>query len=159
MASVNRVIVLGNTGRDPEVRYMPNGTAVVNVSIATTRYWKDKAGDKMEETEWHRITAYDRIAEIIGEYVKKGDPLFVEGRLKTRKWEGKDGKDNYTTEIIAENIQLLGSSGGDGGGRRGRRPEPPTEGERGRVRPESEPAAPKSKGQTGFDDMDDDIPF
>lgn len=108
MASVNRVTILGNAGRDPEVRYAANGTAVVNVSLATSRNWKDKAGEKQEETEWHRVVAYDKLAEIIGQYVKKGSSIYVEGRLKTRKWQDKDGKDVYTTEVIAEQMQLLG---------------------------------------------------
>jgi single-strand DNA-binding protein len=128
MASVNKVILIGNLGRDPEVRYTPSGAAVCNVSVATTRNWKSKdSGEKQEETEWHRVVFYDRLAEIAGEYLKKGRPVYVEGRLKTRKWQDKEGKDNYTTEIIADQMQ-----------------------------PTSKPA-PKSS--TGFDDMDDDIPF
>ncbi|WP_290869993.1 single-stranded DNA-binding protein [Aquabacterium sp.] len=118
MASINKVILIGNLGRDPEVRYTPSGAAVCNVSVATTRNWKDKSsGDKVEETEWHRVVFYDRLAEIAGEYLKKGRPVYVEGRLKTRKWQDKDGKDNYTTEIVAEQMQLLGGreSGGGGG--------------------------------------------
>ena len=115
MASITKVILIGNLGRDPEVRYTPSGAAVCNVSVATTRNWKDKSsGDKVEETEWHRVVFYDRLAEIAGEYLKKGRPVYVEGRLKTRKWQDKDGKDNYTTEIVAEQMQLLG--GRDGGG-------------------------------------------
>lgn len=149
MASVNRMIVLGNCGKDPEVRYMSNGTAVTNLSVATTRTWKDKAGDKMEETEWHRLVFYDRLAEIVGEYVKKGDPIFVEGRLKTRKWE-KNGVDHYTTEIIAENMQLMGSRREDSGER--------TQQQR-RSAPAPAPRPSQPKTQTGFDDMDDDIPF
>ena len=118
MASINKVILIGNLGRDPEVRYTPSGAAVCNVSVATTRNWKDKnSGDKVEETEWHRVVFYDRLAEIAGEYLKKGRPVYVEGRLKTRKWQDKDGKDNYTTEIVAEQMQLLGGREGGGGGR------------------------------------------
>jgi single-strand DNA-binding protein len=117
MASINKVILIGNLGRDPEVRYTPSGAAVCNVSVATTRNWKDKSsGDKVEETEWHRVVFYDRLAEIAGEYLKKGRPVYVEGRLKTRKWQDKDGKDNYTTEIVAEQMQLLGGREGGGGG-------------------------------------------
>jgi single-strand DNA-binding protein len=117
MASINKVIIIGNLGRDPEVRYTPSGAAVCNVSVATTRNWKDKSsGDKVEETEWHRVVFYDRLAEIAGEYLKKGRPVYVEGRLKTRKWQDKDGKDNYTTEIVAEQMQLLGGREGGGGG-------------------------------------------
>lgn len=107
MASVNKVILVGNLGRDPEVRYMPNGEAVCNFSIATTETWKDKAGVKQEKTEWHAITMYRKLAEIAGEYLKKGSSVFVEGKLQTRKWE-KDGIDRYTTEIIADSMQMLG---------------------------------------------------
>jgi single-strand DNA-binding protein len=115
MASVNKVILAGNLGRDPEVRYTQSGTAICNVSIATTRNWKDKnSGERAEETEWHRVVFYDRLAEIAGEYLKKGRAVYVEGRLKTRKWQGQDGKDNYTTEIIAQEMQLLGGREGTG---------------------------------------------
>ena len=117
MASVNKVIIIGNLGRDPEVRYTPSGSAVCNVSVATTRNWKNKdSGEKQEETEWHRVVFYDRLAEIAGEYLKKGRPVYVEGRLKTRKWQDKEGTDSYTTEIIADQMQLLGSREGMGGG-------------------------------------------
>lgn len=108
MASVNKVIVLGNVGRDPEVRYTSSGKAVCNLSIATTSGRKDANGDRQEETEWHRVSLFDRLAEIAGEYVKKGKPVYIEGRLKTRKWQDKDGKDQYTTEIMADSMQLLG---------------------------------------------------
>lgn len=115
MASVNKVILIGNLGRDPETRYAPSGAAVCNISLATTRNWKDKTtGEKREETEWHRVVFYDRLAEIAGEYLKKGRPVYVEGRLKTRKWSDKDGIERYTTEIIAEEMQLLGSRDGAG---------------------------------------------
>jgi len=117
MASVNKVIVVGNLGKDPETRYSPNGGAICNVRIATTRNWKDKAtGEKKEETEWHSVVFYDRLAEIAGEYLKKGRSVYVEGRLKTRKWQDKEGQDRYTTEIIAAEMQLLGSREGMGGG-------------------------------------------
>jgi len=172
MASINKVILIGNLGRDPEVRYTPSGAAVCNVSVATTRNWKDKnSGDKVEETEWHRVVFYDRLAEIAGEYLKKGRPVYVEGRLKTRKWQDKDGKDNYTTEIVAEPMQLLGgreSSGGGGyGGGQGGNPadysqEAPSAPSRPVARPSAAPRpapAPAPKSSTGFDDMDDDIPF
>jgi single-strand DNA-binding protein len=157
MASVNKVIVIGNLGRDPEVRYTPSGSAVCNVSVATTRTWKNKeSGDKQEETEWHRVVFYDRLAEIAGEYLKKGRPVYVEGRLKTRKWQDKEGKDTYTTEIIAEQMQLLGSREGMGGGA-------PAGDDHGEGRSAPAPRAPASKpaakSATGFDDMDDDIPF
>ena len=108
MASVNKMILLGNAGRDPELRYTPNGSAVCSLSIATSRNWKTKEGEKQEETEWHRVVFYDRLAEIAGEYVKKGKPVYIEGRLKTRKWQDKDGSEKYTTEIVAESMQLLG---------------------------------------------------
>ena len=159
MASVNKVILIGNLGRDPEVRYAPSGSAICNVTIATSRQWKDKtSGERQEETEWHRVVFYDRLAEIAGEYLKKGRPVYVEGRLKTRKWTDKDGVEKYTTEIVAAEMQLLGGREGmgmgDGGGEGG--------GGGMRSAPASRPAAPKpaaQKSSTGFDDMDDDIPF
>jgi len=164
MASVNKVILIGNLGRDPEVRYAPSGSAICNVTIATSRQWKNKdSGERQEETEWHRVVFYDRLAEVAGEYLKKGRPVYVEGRLKTRKWTDKDGVEKYTTEIVADQMQLLGSreggggGGGDdsgGGGGYAPRSAPPA----GRA-----PAAPAgkapAKSSTGFDDMDDDIPF
>jgi single-strand DNA-binding protein len=170
MASINKVIIIGNLGRDPEVRYTPSGAAVCNVSVATTRNWKDKnSGDKVEETEWHRVVFYDRLAEIAGEYLKKGRPVYVEGRLKTRKWQDKDGKDTYTTEIVAENMQLLGGreGGGGGGGYGGGRDNggdegfsrEPAENSRPAARQAPAPRPAPSKSSTGFDDMDDDIPF
>ncbi|MBT9608542.1 single-stranded DNA-binding protein [Aquabacterium sp.] len=178
MASVNKVTLIGNLGRDPEVRYTPNGAAVCNVSIATTRNWKDKnSGDKVEETEWHRVVFYDRLAEIAGEYLKKGRSVYVEGRLKTRKWQDKDGKDNYTTEIVAEQMQLLGGregggmgGGGGGYGQQGGGDDFNQEAPAPASRPAARPAAasrpaqapattPAPKSATGFDDMDDDIPF
>jgi single-strand DNA-binding protein len=167
MASVNKVIIIGNLGRDPEVRYTPNGNAICNISVATTRTWKAKdSGDKVEETEWHRVAFFDRLAEIAGEYLKKGSAVYVEGRLKTRKWTDKEGKDNYTTEIIAEEMKMLGGRegrGGGGGDEGGRSSE-----DRGGDERPSRPAAPASrpaaakpapKSSTGFEDMDDDIPF
>jgi single-strand DNA-binding protein len=168
MASINKVILIGNLGRDPEVRYTPNGAAICNVTIATSRNWKDKnSGERMEETEWHRVVFYDRLAEIAGEYLKKGRPVYVEGRLKTRKWQDKDGVEKYTTEIIADQMQMLGGrdGGGDeggagGGGGYSRSSEG---GGGGGSRPAARaPAASKpapQKSSTGFDDMDDDIPF
>jgi single-strand DNA-binding protein len=164
MASVNKVILVGNLGRDPETRYSPNGGAICNVSIATTRNWKDKtSGERREETEWHRVVFYDRLAEIAGEYLKKGRAVYVEGRLKTRKWTDKDGQERYTTEIIAEEMQLLGSREGGGGGAPmdgdggGYSREPVAGGGGGqggaRPAPRAKPAAPT------FSDVDDDIPF
>ncbi|MBK6616621.1 single-stranded DNA-binding protein [Ottowia sp.] len=118
MASINKVQLIGNLGRDPEVRYAPSGAAICNITIATSRNWKDKtSGEKMEETEWHRVVLYDRLAEIAGEYLKKGRPVYIEGRLKTRKWTDKDGVEKYTTEIIANEMQMLGGrEDGAGGG-------------------------------------------
>jgi len=163
MASVNKVILIGNLGRDPEVRYAPSGAAICNVTIATSRQWKNKdSGERQEETEWHRVVFYDRLAEIAGEYLKKGKSVYIEGRLKTRKWTDKDGVEKYTTEIIAQEMTMLGSRGeggsdddrGGGGGGYAPRSAPPA----GRA-----PAAPAgkapAKSSTGFDDMDDDIPF
>ena len=108
MASVNKVILIGNLGKDPEVRYTSSGDAVCNLSIATTFSWKNKDGERVEETEWHRVSLFKRLAEIAGEYLKKGKPVYIEGRLRTRKWQNKDGQDQYTTEIMAESMQLLG---------------------------------------------------
>ena len=194
MASVNKVILIGNLGRDPEVRYTPSGAAVCNVSVATTRNWKSKeGGERQEETEWHRVVFYDRLAEIAGEYLRKGRPVYVEGRLKTRKWQDKEGKENYTTEIVADQMQLLGGregggggggggmggeeemgggggggggyagGGGGSGGGGGYRREAPAEGRAAPAPRASAPRAPApapaQKPSTGFDDMDDDIPF
>jgi len=160
MASVNKVILIGNCGRDPEVRYLPSGSAVATVSIATSSKRKDKqSGEMIEETQWHRVTFFDRLAEIAGEYVKKGRPIYVEGRLKYGKFTNKDGVEQNTCDIIATEMQLLGaregmggpSQGDDDGGQRRAAPSP-------RPAPAaSKPAA--SKPSTGFDDMDDDIPF
>lgn len=163
MASVNKVILVGNLGRDPEVRYMPNGEAVCNFSIATTDSWKDKSGQKQERTEWHNIVMYRKLAEIAGEYLKKGRPVYVEGRLQTRKWQDKEtGKDRYTTEIIADQMQMLG--GRDGGGNTyevmdedqssSYAPSAPASA------PRSAPAAkPAPAASSNFDDFEDDIPF
>jgi single-strand DNA-binding protein len=161
MASVNKVILIGNLGRDPEVRYAPSGSAICNVTLATSRQWKDKnSGDRQEETEWHRVVFYDRLAEIAGEYLKKGRPVYVEGRLKTRKWTDKDGVEKYTTEIVADQMQLLGSREGMGGGDEGGGGGGGYSRERPAARPASAPASkPAAKSSTGFDDMDDDIPF
>ena len=153
MASVNKVILIGNLGKDPETRYMPNGDAVTNITLATTETWKDKNGEKQEKTEWHRVTFYRKLAEIAGEYLKKGRPVYVEGRLETRKWTDKSGAERYTTEIIASDMKMLGSKPGSGSYEAGEREEssfaPSTSG--------SNKPAPRSS--TGFDDMDDDIPF
>jgi len=158
MASVNKVIIIGNLGRDPETRYMPDGGAITNVSVATTEVWKDKNGEKQEKTEWHRVAFFGKLAEIAGEYLKKGSQVYVEGRLQTRKWQDKDGADKYTTEIVANAMQMLGSRQGMGGGAGG----PPGEGDRGEGAGASRPAAskPAAKAAGGkFDDLEDDIPF
>lgn len=164
MASVNKVILVGNCGRDPEIRYLPSGQAVANVSVATSTRRKDKnTGESVEDTQWHRVTFYDRLAEIAGEYVKKGRPIYVEGRLKYGKYTGQDGIEKNTVDIIATELQLLGGRegmGGPGGGDEDggappMRRQPPV------ARPAAPAAAPKpaAKSSTGFDDMDDDIPF
>lgn len=150
---VNKVILVGNLGKDPEVRYSPNGQAVANCTIATSESWKDKTtGDKQERTEWHRIVFFGRLAEIAGEYLKKGSQIYVEGRLQTRKWQDKDGKDRYTTEIVANEMQMLGSRSGAG-----IPSEPPQEAGAGGY----EPAAARAAGgaKTPAADFDDDIPF
>ncbi len=159
MASVNKVILVGNLGRDPEVRYSAEGSAVCNISIATTSSWKDKSsGERREETEWHRVVMYNRLAEIAGEYLRKGRPIYVEGRLRTRKWQNKEGQDQYTTEIIADQMQMLGGrdgmgDGGTGGGQEGN-PRPAA------ARPQAQrPAAPAAGGSANLGDLDDDIPF
>ena len=160
MASVNKVILIGNLGRDPEVRYAASGAAICNVTIATSRQWKDKtSGERQEETEWHRVVFFDRLAEIAGEYLKKGRPVYVEGRLRTRKWTDKDGVEKYTTEITATDMQLLGGrEGGGGGGGSDEMGAAPAQ--RSAPAARSAPAPkPAPKSSTGFDDMDDDIPF
>jgi single-strand DNA-binding protein len=155
MASVNKVIVLGNLGRDPETRYTADGAAITNVSIATTRRYKDASGQQQEETEWHRVAFFGRLAEIAGEYLKKGRPVYVEGRLRTRKWQDKDGQDRYTTEIVAENMQLLGSREGMGGGAEmdSEEPRQAAPAARGGAKPTA------AKPASNIADMDDDIPF
>ncbi len=167
MASVNKVILVGNLGRDPEVRYMPNGEAVCNFSIATTDSWKDKSGARQERTEWHNIVMYRKLAEIAGEYLKKGRPVYVEGRLQTRKWQTKEGQDRYTTEIIADQMQMLGGRDGgsnasydggmDQGGMDDYNQAPPSQGQA-RSAPAQSAPKPAAAG-SGFDDFEDDIPF
>jgi len=160
MASVNKVIIVGNLGRDPETRYMPNGDAVTNIAVATSESWKDKnTGEKKELTEWHRITFYRKLAEIAGQYLRKGSSVYVEGRLQTRKWADKDGVERYTTEIIADTMQMLGGrSTGDGEGAHdnyGSNPPAPQQTQRRAATPTRPPV---SSGGS-FSDMDDDIPF
>ena len=153
MASVNKAIIIGNLGKDPDIRYMPNGDAVANITVATTEHWKDKhSGEKQEKTEWHRVTFYRRQAEVVGEYLDKGSSVYIEGRLETRKWTDKHGADRYTTEIIADKLVMLGSKGGKG--------EKDARGDRKSKGKSSysESRAPAKNG-TSFDDMDDDIPF
>ena len=157
MASVNKVILVGNLGRDPETRYMPDGAAITNASIATSYQWTDKAsGEKKEETEWHRIVFRGRLAEIAGEYLKKGSQVYVEGRLRTRKWQDKEGQDRYTTEIVADQMKMLGSRAGAGEPRGEPKGDAPPEARAG-AGAEAKPAAKKPAGK--FDDMEDDIPF
>ena len=173
MASINKVILIGNLGRDPEVRYTPSGAAVCNLRLATTRNWKSRdTGERQEETEWHSVVLYDRQAEVAGEYLKKGRPVYIEGRLKTRKWQDKDGNDRYTTEIVADSMQLLGGregtgtgggsddgysreadegGGGGGGGGSARRAPAPA--------PRAPAPRPAPRSSAGIDEMDDDIPF
>ncbi|WP_454695708.1 single-stranded DNA-binding protein [Achromobacter aegrifaciens] len=165
MASVNKVILVGNLGRDPEVRYSPEGAAICNMSIATTSSWKDKAtGEKREETEWHRVVLYNRLAEIAGEYLKKGRPVYLEGRLKTRKWQDKDtGADRYSTEVVADQMQMLGgredgggsSSGYDDAPARAQQQRTPAQ----RPAPQQRPAPSQAAPAANLADMDDDIPF
>ncbi|EJO55275.1 single-stranded DNA-binding protein [Burkholderia multivorans CF2] len=181
MASVNKVILVGNLGADPEVRYLPSGDAVANIRLATTDRYKDKAsGEFKEMTEWHRVAFFGRLAEIVSEYLKKGSSVYIEGRIRTRKWQGQDGQDRYSTEIVADQMQMLGGRGGSGGGGggdeggygggyggggggRGEQMERGGGGGRasGAARGgggggQSRPSAPAGGG---FDEMDDDIPF
>lgn len=115
MKGINKVILIGNLGKDPEVRYSPSGSAMANITVATTESWKDKqSGEKVEKTEWHRVVFFNRLAEIVGEYLKKGSSVYIEGRLQTRKWQGQDGQDKYTTEIVANEMQMLGGRPQDG---------------------------------------------
>jgi single-strand DNA-binding protein len=157
MASVNKVILIGNLGKDPETRYLPSGDAVSNFSIATTEKFKDKSGAMQEHTEWHRISFFGRQAEIAGEYLKKGSPVYVEGRIRTRKWQDKEGQDRYTTEIVGDRMQLLGSRGGAENMARGE-PVAAAANAGGGAPAGEKRAAPAKKGG-GFDEMDDDIPF
>lgn len=150
---INRVILIGNIGKDPETRYSADNNAITNITLATSESWKDKTGEQQERTEWHRVVFFGKLAEIAGQYLKKGSQVYVEGALRTRKWQGQDGKDNYTTEVVANEMQMLGSKGGSGsneysqpvgGSNTSRRPDAP--------QPASSPAG-------GFDQFDDDIPF
>jgi single-strand DNA-binding protein len=164
MASVNKVIIVGNLGRDPDSRYLPNGDAVCTLSVATTDSWKDKqTGEKKEQTEWHRIVFFGKLAEIAGQYLRKGSAVYVEGSLRTRKWQDKEGQDRYTTEIRADSMQMLGSrpaggGGGGGGGDAGDdRDQAPAS--RAADRPRQAPTPPAGSSAGGIGGMDDDIPF
>lgn len=154
MASVNKVILVGNLGKDPETRYMPNGEGVTSASLATTETWKDKEGNKQEATEWHRLVFYRKLSEIAAKYLKKGSQIYIEGKLRTRKWQDKDGIDRYTTEIIVDEMKMLGKREGGGGvphpaGDNGSSSRP-----QGGAAGNSQPA-----GGGNFNDFDDDIPF
>ena len=169
---INKVILIGNLGQDPETRYMPSGGAVTNVTLATSETWKDKTtGQPQERTEWHRVVFFNRLGEIAGEYLKKGSKVYVEGSLRTRKWQGQDGQDRYTTEIVASEMQMLDSRGGAGGGMNdGSYSQAPPQ----QQRQPQQAAAPQQQNQNqppqqqnqppqppagSFDDFDDDIPF
>ncbi|OIR15304.1 single-stranded DNA-binding protein [mine drainage metagenome] len=153
--SVNKVILVGRLGKDPETRYMTNGEAVTNATLATSENWKDKAGEKQEKTEWHNLVFYRRLAEVAGEYLKKGSQVYIEGKIQTRKWQDKEtGKDRYTTEIIVNEMQMLGSKSGGGSFEVVENQSAPAA----RSAPAAKPAAaPAAKGN--FDNFDDDIPF
>jgi single-strand DNA-binding protein len=153
---VNKVILVGNLGKDPEVRYSPNGGAVANITLATSESWKDKnTGEKQEKTEWHRVVFFGRLAEIAGEYLKKGAQIYIEGRLQTRKWQDKEGKDRYTTEIVAGEMQMLGSREGRGGSSA----EFDQSADEGQSRGSGRAPAAAGAGKSGGGDFDDDIPF
>lgn len=175
---INKVILIGNLGADPEVRYMPSGNAVTNVNLATSESWKDKQSGQMQErTEWHRVVFFNRLAEIAGEYLRKGSKVYIEGSLRTRKWQGQDGQDRYTTEIVASEMQMLDGRGGEGGGYQ--QPQQssgygPQGGDMGYGQPSpaqsynqapaqqparQQPAQQPQQPAPGFDDFDDDIPF
>ena len=162
MASVNKVILLGNLGQDPEVKYMPSGGAVTNISIATTESWTDKnSGQKQERTEWHRVVFFNRLAEIVGEYLRKGSAVYVEGNLRTRKWQDQNGQDRYTTEIVAREMQMLGGRQGGSNDFASQSQQPQQQSQGGQIQeqqassPQQNTAAPPQN----FDNFDDDIPF
>lgn len=152
MASVNKVILVGNLGKDPEVRYMPAGDQVTTITVATSEHWTDKAtNEKKEATEWHRVVFFRKLAEIAGQYLKKGSQVYIEGKLKTRKWQAQDGTDRYTTEIQADELKMLGKREGGTGG-------PPPIGEKTQPAP-SQAGAPAPAGTGDFSDIDVDVPF
>lgn len=171
---INKVILVGNLGKDPEVRYMPSGGAVANMTIATSESWKDKqSGQSQERTEWHRVVMFNRLGEIAGEYLKKGSKVYIEGKLQTRKWQGQDGQDRYTTEIVASEMQMLDSRGGgagdyngapqgQGGGYQQQQPQQSASQQGGGYQqqaPQQQAAPAQQNNSQGFDDFDDDIPF
>jgi single-strand DNA-binding protein len=147
---INKVIIVGNLGNDPETRYMPSGSAVTNLTVATNESWKDKqTGEQKDRTEWHKVAMFNRLAEIAAEYLRKGSQVYIEGKLRTRKWQDKSGQDRWTTEIIADEMQMLGGRGGAGGGGGGSAP----------MSSGQDSGPPSAPPQTGPDDFDDDIPF
>jgi len=151
---VNKVIIVGNLGQDPETRYMPSGSAVTNFTVATNESWKDKqTGEQKDRTEWHRVAMFNRLAEIAAEYLRKGSQVYIEGKLRTRKWQGQDGNDRYTTEIIADEMQMLGGRGGSGGGGSF------GGGSQGGSQGGGKGGGGSAPPQPGPDDFDDDIPF
>lgn len=153
---INKVILVGNLGKDPEAKFMPNGNAVTNITIATSESWKDKqTGQQQERTEWHRVVFFNRLAEIASEYLKKGSKVYVEGSLRTRKWQGQDGQDRYTTEIVASEMQMLDSRGGSAG----YDSPAPMQQNSPQSQPNQQPAQSSSAPDAGFDSFDDDIPF
>lgn len=157
MASINKVILIGNLGRDPETRYSADGAAITNITIATSETWKDKAtGEKKEMTEWHRVVFFNRLAEIAGEYLRKGKPVYIEGKLRTRKWTDKEGQERYTTEIVADEMKMLGSREGAGGGMSMDGDDAPAAAA---PRSTGSSARPAAKPAPNMADMDDDIPF
>jgi len=146
---INKVIIVGNLGNDPETRYMPSGSAVTNLTVATNESWKDKAtGEQKDRTEWHKVAMFNRLAEVAAEYLRKGSQVYIEGKLRTRKWQDKSGQDRWTTEIVADEMQMLGGRGGAGGG-----------GGSAPMSSGQDSSAPSAPPQAGPDDFDDDIPF
>lgn len=160
---VNKVILVGNVGGDPEVRYMPNGNAVANLSVATAESWKDKqTGDRQERTEWHRVVCFNKLGEIVSEYVRKGTKLYVEGSLRTRKWQDQQGQDKYTTEIVASDIQMLDSRGSAGSSQFDNTAQPSYQDTSNNSQPNqghTQQPSPAVSQSAGLDDLDDDVPF
>ncbi len=159
---INKVILVGNLGNDPEVKYMPSGGAVTNFSLATTDSWKDKtSGERVDKTEWHRVVFFNRLAEIAGEYLKKGSQVYIEGALRTRKWQDQSGQDKYTTEIVGSEMQMLGSRSGGSGSFDQSAPQQSSQPAQPRPNPAQQQNRPNQapQPQQNFDDFDDDIPF